>query len=167
MGEVRSKFKAKDRIQTFFDLNDILIRISQLSDLSPILDSAWITERAMAPPRKSTGLVRGKANRPEESDNDVSSQDEEQVHKLPKGVKAEILTEYRYQPIDFRTGETKLKQLLAELKITTTGLDDCLNSLTDAATDVAEVLPSFRDEFDENDMPKDHVSRVIHQSTNS
>jgi hypothetical protein len=118
----------------------------------------------MAPPRKSTGLVRGKANRPEESDNDNSSQDEEQVHKLPKGVKAEILAEYRYKPIDFRTGETKLKQLLAELKITTTGLDECLDSLTDAATDVAEVLPAFRDEFDENDMPKDHVSRVIHQS---
>lgn len=81
--------------------------------------------------------------------------------KLPNGVKAEISAEYRNQPINSKTGESKLKQFKAELETSKTGLVDSLESIADAATDVAETLPRFDGDFDENDMPADSVGPIL------
>jgi len=113
----------------------------------------------MPPSRTSLG------KRPQlapDSDPDGSEMDpQSQSQSQARGPKFKLIDpEYLNKQVDPTRADTKLRQLIAEAKITKADLAKVIATLTSAATDLATVGAKDADEldFDDDHIPQDEVS---------
>lgn len=124
----------------------------------------------MPPSRKSLGKrpqAPRVADSDDESDIQTPAQSGSQSHSnsasqsRPKQPKFEkIDPEYLNKQVDPTKADTKLRQLIAEAKITKADLAKVIQTLTQSATDLATVGAKNPDEmeFDDDHIPPDEVS---------
>ncbi len=119
----------------------------------------------MPPSRKSLGKRPQTVVHDSDSGSEIESQSQSQSQsrssaKPPKFEK--IDPEYLNKQVDPTKADTKLRQLIAETKLAKTDIAKVIQTVTQAAVDLATVGAKDAEEldFDDDHIPKDEVSSV-------